>query len=156
MEPAARPAREYRVLVVEDDPLLRPFIADVLRDEGYAVIEAADGAEAITVLEQSQDAGPIALVVLDMHLPRLDGVAVLQRIADRRLNVPVVAMSAVTSMLTAARSLGACEAISKPFELESFLGVVARNWDTSREPNQYIRQMTYVPPKSTVMGQGSA
>jgi CheY-like chemotaxis protein len=98
--------RASRVLVVEDGGPLRSFLVELLREEGYTVREAPDGAEAITILD---DGGrdSIALIVLDMHLPTTDGLAVLEHLAGSGLMVPVIAMSAVSEMLIAARAGGA-------------------------------------------------
>jgi len=66
-------------------------------------------------------------VILDMNLPRVDGLGVLQHLAQLGTSIPVVAMSAVVSNLVAAQARGARDAVLKPFELERFLEVVARN-----------------------------
>lgn len=68
------------VLIVEDDDDARESVADVLRDEGYDVIMARDGVEA---LEQLNRIPPPAAMVLDLALPRLGGLEVLERVRAR-------------------------------------------------------------------------
>ena len=113
------------VLVVEDDPIPRALMVDLLRDEGYAVIEAVDGAEAIAVLE-AWPPGAICLLVLDMGLPWVDGAGVLRHLAERGRAVPVVATSAAHLGLERARRAGATTVLPKPFDLDQFLDVVRR------------------------------
>ena len=113
------------LLVVEDDRLVRQFVVDLLRDEGYAVVEASDGAEAVAILE-AWPPRDICLILLDMGLPRVDGTGVLEHPADRGRTVPVVAMSAGYLTLERARRAGAAEVLAKPFDVERFLEVVAR------------------------------
>jgi two-component system response regulator MprA len=128
-----RGADTCNILLVEDDAAIRAVVADLLRDEGYTVTEAADGAAAIDALERNDRIGSIALVVLDMNLPHVDGLGVLRHIAGKGLFVPVIAMSAAMSNLAAAQASGARDALLKPFELERFLDVVARNCPITTE-----------------------
>ena len=118
----------HTVLVVEDEPAVREMVADFLRDEGYAVEEARDGAEAIRTLDQHcQRADHLCAVLLDMMLPRVDGVGVLRHLASVGARVPVVAMSASREHLTVALSAGAQMVVPKPFDLDRLLSVVSSN-----------------------------
>src|SRR5256885_5945283 len=82
------------VLLVEDEPPVRELVAELLREEGYEVREARDGVEAIRTLDESLlPSGRACLILLDMMLPRVDGVGVLRHLAERGAHVPVVAMS---------------------------------------------------------------
>lgn len=116
------------VLVVEDEFPIRHLISDLLRDEGYHVLEARDGAEAIHQIEEHLPPnGKLCIVVLDMMIPRVDGVGVLEHLAARGALIPVVAMSASSQHLRVAEEHGAQAILPKPFELEALLAVVARN-----------------------------
>ena len=118
----------HTVLVVEDEPAVREMVADFLRDEGYRVEEARDGAEAIRTLDQHcQRADHLCAVLLDMMLPRVDGVGVLHHLASVGARVPVVAMSASREHLAAARAAGAQMVVPKPFDLDRLLSVVTSN-----------------------------
>lgn len=80
-----------RLLLVEDEPVLRRLIADFLRGEGYDVIEAADGSEGATIYA---DQPYFDLVLLDLNLPYLSGVDVCRRIKAMRPSQPVLICSA--------------------------------------------------------------
>ncbi len=116
----------HTVLVVEDEAPLRALVSDILREEGYRVEEARDGVQALDALAAPrQDA--VCAVVLDMMLPRLDGVSVLRQLRRRRPGVPVVAMSASREHLAAAVTEGARGAVPKPFDIDQLVDAVNRS-----------------------------
>ena len=116
------------ILVVEDEPSLRELVADILREEGYQVEEARDGAQALDALaRQGAPNDSVCAVVLDMMLPRVDGVSVLRQLQARGPRVPVVAMSASREHLAAAVTAGARGTVPKPFDIDDFLDVVNRS-----------------------------
>ena len=117
-----------RILVVDDEPMLRLLLGDLLRDEGYTVVEAADGAEAIRHLNAHQPTPHrLGLVLLDMMMPRVNGLGVLKHLATLDSYVPVVAMSANAERLMEAQRAGAKETVDKPFDLDHILAVVDRH-----------------------------
>ena len=117
----------HTVLVVEDEPPVRELVTDFLRGEGYEVAEASDGAEAIRALATYRPpTGHFCGVLLDMMLPRVDGVGVLLHLAESGVATPVVAMSASGEHLVAAAAAGAKATLAKPFDLDHLLAVVAR------------------------------
>jgi CheY-like chemotaxis protein len=101
--------------VVEDDAEARSILRMFLELEGWRVQTAADGADAVSQLEQ----GLPSIVLLDLSMPRLDGWGVLARRAAEPLwlAVPVLAMSADHSQGTMAVELGASAFLGKPFSL---------------------------------------
>jgi two-component system, OmpR family, phosphate regulon response regulator PhoB len=103
-----------RVLVVEDDPGNRLLLRRVLEDEGYAVTEAGDGPAALHAITNET----IALVVLDLGLPGVDGVEVLQRMR-RSSGVPVLVLSGRSQEIEKLRVLdaGADDYVVKPYSL---------------------------------------
>jgi CheY-like chemotaxis protein len=114
------------ILLVEDEPPIRELVADVLRDEGYDVLEAKDGMEAIHALdEHGPPAGDLSLIVVDMMLPGTDGLGILSHLGAPEIGPPVVAMSASGYLLSAAAAAGARAVLSKPFDLNELLRVVA-------------------------------
>lgn len=104
-----------RVLVVDDEPRIVSFVARALAAEGFRVDAAHDGARAL----QLASSGSYDLIVLDLLLPELDGVSVLQQVIQRRPDQRVVILSALSDVETKVRclELGASDYISKPFSL---------------------------------------
>jgi two-component system, response regulator PdtaR len=100
------------VLVAEDDADLRLLVCTTLRREGYEVVEAADGAQALELGELHRP----ALAVLDINMPRLDGVEVAERLDA----VPVIFLTAQTRRADLERVLavGPVAYIPKPFPLD--------------------------------------
>src|SRR5919107_168636 len=98
------------ILLVEDDPLLRELLGELLRHEGYEVFEAADGGAAIAALDDRRPPpDSLGLVILDMMLPVADGTEVLAALAGWGSYVPVVAVSADGHQLRRAADAGAGE-----------------------------------------------
>ena len=101
------------ILVVEDEPASLECISHFLRKQGYEVREERDGAEAIELIDNSQ----FGLVLSDIRMPRVDGVALATNILSRVPTIPIVLMTAVPFELT--RSLGYnLPCLSKPILLD--------------------------------------
>ncbi len=77
------------ILVVDDDPGTLKFVSHFLRKEGYEITEANDGAEAINLIDNSQ----FDLVLSDIRMPRVDGVALALHLRSRRPTIPVILMT---------------------------------------------------------------
>jgi len=115
------------ILVVDDDPDARDFLAAVLQDNGYAVTTANDGEQAIALIEQSVP----DLVALDITMPEKSGVAVYRRLKeDERLkSIPIIIVTGVSddfkSFISSRRQVPPPEGyISKPVDHEKFLTMV--------------------------------
>jgi AmiR/NasT family two-component response regulator len=103
----------HRVVIAEDEALIRMDLAEMLGEEGYAVVgQAADGEQAIQLAE---DLRP-DLVILDVKMPRLDGITAAERIAEKRI-APVVILTAFSQrdLVERARDAGAMAYLVKPF-----------------------------------------
>lgn len=111
-----------RVLVADDEPEMLELIRRVLADEGYAVLPARSGHEAMARLEE----GAFDLVLTDVRMPGPDGLAVLRRAMASRLQQPVILMTAFGSIASAVEAMreGAYHYLTKPFDLEELLEVV--------------------------------
>jgi DNA-binding response OmpR family regulator len=116
----------HTVLVIEDDEALRGMLVEVLRDEGYQVLEAADGERALDLLRADELPTDLCLVLLDLMLPKCSGLEVLGAMGAIRDVIPVVAVSASPQHLPEAVRAGARETVSKPFDLDGLLSVVNR------------------------------
>ncbi len=105
-----------RCLVVDDEPRLRQVIAHLMRGDGYQAIEAANGEEALAVLE----AEPMTLVLSDVRMPRMDGIELLRQIRARWPDTAVVMVTAIADVDVAVSclSIGAVDYLTKPFHLE--------------------------------------
>ncbi len=119
----SRATRET-VLVADDDATIRSNLALLLESEGYAVRQAADGPAAAAAL---RDPG-VALALLDLRMPGLDGMEVLRRHADRLEETPVIVVTAFGGSQPAieAMRLGAYDYLTKPFDLDEVLFAVRR------------------------------
>ena len=109
----ARVTTAPRVLIAEDETLIRLDLAEMLGDEGYDVVaQVADGEAAVSEAEQLRP----DLVILDIKMPRLDGIAAAERIASQRL-APVVILTAFSQreLVERARDAGAMAYLVKPF-----------------------------------------
>src|SRR5713226_8967835 len=115
----ARPA----VLVVDDDPGVRESFRLILEDH-YDVIDVPDGARALDVVRASQ----VDLVLLDIRLPEMDGIEVLERIKAIDEGIEVILVTAVKTVRTAvaAMKLGAFDYLTKPFEEDELLSLARR------------------------------
>ena len=112
--PAETPAPgRRRVLIAEDEALIRMDLAEMLGEEGYDVIgQAGDGASAVELAEELRP----DLVILDVKMPVLDGIAAAERIARQRI-APVVILTAFSQreLVERARDAGAMAYLVKPF-----------------------------------------
>jgi two-component system OmpR family response regulator len=108
-----------RVLLVEDDPMIGNVVQQALRDASYAVDWVSDGRTALTTLSAQQ----YDLVLLDLGLPLLDGMAVLQAIRSANNSVPVVVLTArdATEDRVAGLDSGADDYVVKPFAMTELL-----------------------------------
>jgi DNA-binding response OmpR family regulator len=116
-----RPPRKPLLLVVDDDGGVREALHLIL-DEEYAVVDAANGREAVAAVRS----GPVNLVLLDILLPGVDGIEVLQELKGIAPEIPVIMVTAVKTIRTsvAAMKLGAVDYVTKPFQEEELLKII--------------------------------
>jgi DNA-binding NtrC family response regulator len=113
--------RQMRLLVVEDEVLIRLFVADLLRDAGYDVIEAVNGDEALDILKAGI---PIDLVLSDVRMPgATDGLALLRFVRENLAGLPVIITSGHLEP-DIALAAGAAQFLSKPFRMDEALRAV--------------------------------
>ena len=114
-----------RILIVEDDVSVREALAVFLEGEGYSVVEAADGAEALVCLRGSESFG---LILLDLMMPVMTG----WEFRDVQVNdpvlasIPVVIITADTSAVQHAKRAGVAGCLLKPLEFPELLSYVDR------------------------------
>lgn len=109
------------ILIVDDEPAIRRFLRTSLAAQDYAIVEAADGATALTVLARDKP----DLMILDLGLPDMDGVDVIRRVRPRN-DLPIVILSVRDDERgkVEALDLGADDYITKPFGMEELIARV--------------------------------
>ena len=127
-------ARSRRILIAEDQETLRASISRNLRARGFEVIEAANGMEALSLWDAEQP----QLLILDVMMPRMDGLEVCRRVRERS-TVPIIVLTAMDaeSDKLAAFDLGADDYLCKPFSVEELLArvrAVLRRADWHAQP----------------------
>ncbi|MFE6780435.1 response regulator transcription factor [Streptomyces sp. NPDC057702] len=119
MSPAEHGERPARILVVDDEPAVREALRRSLAFEGYEVTEAVDGLDA---LEKAESRAP-ELIVLDVLMPRMDGLTAARRLRAARVTVPILMLTARDTVGDRVTGLdaGADDYLVKPFELDELL-----------------------------------
>ncbi|HEU4400659.1 MAG TPA: sigma-54 dependent transcriptional regulator [Candidatus Polarisedimenticolia bacterium] len=129
-----------KILVVDDDEGVRQVLGQSLQESSYSVSNADSGERAVAAVRE----GSFDLVILDMVLPRVDGLEVLKEITALRPEVPVVMITGYASVETAikAMKMGAVDYVVKPFRMEEVELVVAKALERShlRRENVYLRR----------------
>jgi CheY-like chemotaxis protein len=121
MSPAQAPAP--RVLLVEDEALLRELVMEGLKDAGYHVLEASDGSAGLQALESDLQ---IDLLLSDIKLPDIDGYRVAEAATARRPGLKVILMTGYApSPLPPALESVVYRVLQKPFSLEALPGTIA-------------------------------
>jgi two-component system response regulator PilR (NtrC family) len=142
--PMASPARGVAksVLLVEDEQVLRESIAQLLADEGYEVVEAADGQAA----HEQALARDFDLVLTDIQMPRMDGLALLGRLQQIAPQTPVIVLTAFGTVESAVSAMkaGAADFLLKPVQFDDVLVRIGRALEFSsirREKRALTEQM---------------
>ena len=129
------------VLVVEDEDPVRSAIRRVLQTEGYAVLEAQNGAMALELLTASESEAGVELVLTDLRMPVMDGRQLAAALARLRPRLPIIFMSGFTAQLMDMRLVSPQLAfLAKPFRNEDLLATIRnqlgasehRPWQRSR------------------------
>src|SRR5436853_570602 len=126
-----------RILVVDDEKVIREILSDFLTMEGYVVRTVEDGSVAMTELRLR----PYDLVISDLKMPGVGGLELLEQIAAERLNVLTIIMTGFGTVETAIEAMkkGAYDYILKPFKVEEVVHVVQRGLDRQRLQHENIR-----------------
>jgi CheY-like chemotaxis protein len=110
-----------RVLVVDDDASIRELLSAAFEDDGYEVMPARNGEDALSVCERWRP----DVIVLDLMMPVMDGWTFAKRLHERD-DIPIVVLSAANDLERHAKALGATDVVGKPFDLDQLLPKVAR------------------------------
>jgi DNA-binding NtrC family response regulator len=104
------------VLVVDDDPAIAQILAEALDEEGYDVRRASNGQQALDEIELE----PVDIVISDVVMPQVNGLALTQQLRDADIRTPVVLMSGMLRAI----ELPGVSFVSKPFDVDVVLDVV--------------------------------
>jgi DNA-binding response OmpR family regulator len=115
-------APDLTVLVIEDDPAIGNMLSTLLAVEGYRPILVADGKEGLDTARRLRP----ALITLDLSLPSLDGVQILERLDEgTEMRTPVIIVSAYTDRLTPTHRSRVSAVLTKPFEIDTLLSCIS-------------------------------
>src|SRR3712207_74923 len=128
-----------RILVVDDQDMMRDSLAATLAREGHEIVAATDGPVAVTKFSASK----FDLLITDLKMPKMTGIELLAEAKRVRPDIPVVLMTAFATVQTAveAMKLGAYDYIQKPFDGDEIKHLVDRTLEHSRllKENQALR-----------------
>jgi len=112
-----------RILVVDDDPIIRKLLSEVLTDDGHQVTLAWDGIEAVKNVENQ----PFELVFMDVHMPRMNGLEALIAIRSLCPDLTVAMMDSYPDQLAQqAQGKGALTCMHKPFDLKEIRQIIEK------------------------------
>ena len=141
IDSAGRTGGLAQALVVDDDTQVRRTLGRVLKALGIGAVEAANGREAMLVLEE---AGELPIVICDIYMPEMDGLTLLKEILRRYPDTAVLMLTGVAEVTTAVESLqlGAMDYLSKPVMIEEFRARVENALEKRRLvlENRYLQQ----------------
>jgi two-component system nitrogen regulation response regulator NtrX len=142
------------ILIVDDEPGVRTALTGVLRDEGYTVEAVGTGEACLDRLTR----GPVDLIVLDVWLPGMDGLATLSRLRERQVDAQVVLISGHGNIESAVRAikLGAFDFVEKPLSLEKTVLVVRNALRQRRLEMENLALRARVDRHETMVGESYA
>lgn len=118
------------ILIVEDDPVIRDLLLDLLDIEGYPAIAASDGVDALRKIRERMP----SLILLDLNLPYLDGQGVLYELERTGRAVPIVLMTADPRGRRLRNAWSVIGFLSKPFNVDDLLRTIEKVWPGPGRP----------------------
>ncbi|HUS16088.1 MAG TPA: sigma-54 dependent transcriptional regulator [Chloroflexia bacterium] len=153
--PAAASAGKH-ILIADDESSIRSLLRDFLEGEEFQVSEAATGQQVIKALAE----GGYDLIMMDIRMPEMDGMAVLKELHSKKLDVPIILMTAHNSATIAiqATQLGAYDYITKPFELQEVLLTINRYFERQQLTSEVrsLRNQLQRDPAERIIGNSTA
>ncbi len=142
------------VLIVDDELNIRRVLAAMLAREGYDVTTAAEGEQALAVLNKT----PVHVVVTDLVMPRMGGLELLRRVSAEFPDVPVIVITAHGTVDSAVQALkaGAFDYITKPFEQDELKKVIAKATRAHEIERQNVHGPASAGEKPPLVGQSAA
>jgi DNA-binding NtrC family response regulator len=136
-----------RILIADDEPNLRRVLHAILRRDGHEVVQAVDGAEALSMLEG------VDVVITDLRMPKVDGMVVLRTAVRAHPHVPVIMVTAYGSVGQAVEAIkaGAFDYVEKPFDQDQIRLVIDKAVKQAAA-NRAAPRATLYPPSEEVRG----
>ena len=121
-------------MIVDDEPNMLKVLGSLLKREGYDVLEASEGASALSSMEDNH----IDVLVADLRMPGMDGMTLLEKAIAARPNLPVIILTAHGTIDLAVEALkkGAFDFVTKPFEWQELKQVISKAVQTARLSRQ--------------------
>jgi two-component system, OmpR family, response regulator MprA len=111
------------ILVVDDEEVIRDTLAEILEAQGYPVQTASNGAEALEAIQE----GRPSIVVTDVHMPRMDGVELVEQLHERGYDPPIVVVTGtLRNVDEVMRHMDVDECLMKPFDINELLDLIER------------------------------
>lgn len=128
--------KKKRVLVVDDDPVIRTMVQAILEAEGYEVLCAEDGIQGVEAVEKQTDPTDLSFIILDVVMPGMNGLDVVTRLRlqSKTAKIPILMLTGEDKAedIMAGYSVGADYYITKPFTRQQLLfgiGLVLNGWE---------------------------
>jgi two-component system, NtrC family, response regulator AtoC len=152
-EKRRRQVAQQRILVVDDHAAIRALLKNLLEDDGFQVLEAQTGRQALTSIEQQRP----DLVLMDIKLPDITGIDVLQQLKTRSVQSNVILMTAygTSNLVIRGTELGAVDYLPKPFQdLDNLLSLVRQHlsYDKLEDDSAAVREVLDRDPKNKIIG----
>lgn len=114
-----------RILIIDDEPIIRDVLKDILEREGYEIVAASDGNDGIKIHQEN----PADLIITDLIMPEKEGIETIMELQRDFKDVKIIAMSGggkidPNTYLQIAKTVGAVETLAKPFDLKKLLKTV--------------------------------
>jgi len=155
-----------RILVVEDEELIREMIIAALKEKGYEAIPAKDGQEALNILQNTENPNcdlPLDLIILDLMIPKIKGLDVCRLLRNQGSMVPILILSCLDSESDRVVGLevGADDYLTKPFSMKELIarcGAILRRQSYMASPTKFrqFRDVTLYPKECRVIVRGEA
>lgn len=137
--------KNVSVLIVDDEASARDTIAELLTEEGYRVVTAASGKNALELLEQS----PFDLIISDLIMPQMDGIAFTKSLKALGIDAPIIVITGFATIEHAVESMkaGAYDFITKPFNFDQIKITIEKALETKRlqklaEEREFYKQLS--------------
>jgi two-component system nitrogen regulation response regulator NtrX len=145
--------RRQKILIVDDEPEIIRSVSGLLEDEGYVTVTAGDGEEGIAKAGESD----LALILLDIYMPGMDGLEVLSRITEISPQVPVIMISGQASIENAVKAtkMGAVDFVEKPFQPDRLLVSIRNVLEMETLRTENIRLAKELKKQHLMVGESS-